>query len=101
VDKGHPNQGKGVISSDGSCHPKYDTTVSGVGWINTCTASHQVLEGSFYKRLSSANSYWGELLEQMAIHVFLSAISQYFSIMEINAKICCNSGAFSKLILCL
>jgi hypothetical protein len=83
--------GTAVISSNGSYRPKSNTTVSGVGWIITCTASHQVLEGSFYERSSSANSYQGELLGQMAIHVFLLAISQYFSIMEINKKICCDS----------
>jgi hypothetical protein len=93
MDKGCTNQrnSSDLISSDGSYCSKSDTVVSGVEWIITCTARHQVLEGSFYKRLPSANSYRGELLGLMAIHVFLLAVSQYFSITEISTKICCDS----------
>jgi hypothetical protein len=49
--------GTAIFSTDGSFGPKGDASVSGAGWVIACTKSKRTLEGSFYKRASSASFY--------------------------------------------
>jgi hypothetical protein len=80
-----------IFSTDGSFWPKADALVSKAGWVIACTKTRRTLEGSFYKRASSASSYQGELLGLVAIHTFILAAATYYNLLQLTGTICCDS----------
>ncbi len=78
-------------ATDGSFRLKADALVSRAGWVIACTKTRRTLEGSFYKRASSASSYQGELLGLVAIHTFILAAATYYNLLQLTGTIFCDS----------
>ena len=68
-------------------------TVSNSGWIITCMSSHRTLRGLFFEISNEAGSYRGELLGPAALHTFVSAVTQFYSIYKLMGRICCDNIA--------
>jgi hypothetical protein len=85
--------------ADGSYKPTVNTSSSGAGWLIYCSHTQQILvEGSFVESHPRANSYRGEILGLLAIHLFSLAIKGYFSLPSGQyGKLCCdNQGAIYR-----
>lgn len=87
------SRGSAVGVADGSYKPTVSTSCSGAGWLIYCSETQQILvEGSFLECHPRANSYRGEILGLLAIHLFSLAIKGYFSLKPgLYGKICCNN----------
>ena len=51
---------------------------------------HKLL-GTFYEESDQANSYRGERLGLLAIHLLLAAIVEYFGTVVKSTKVCCDN----------
>jgi hypothetical protein len=93
------DSGTAVCVTDGSYQPSLNNRISGAGWLIYCKRSKQVLvEGSFVEEHPKANSYRGEILGLLAIHLFSRAIRTYFDLASGNyGMVCCdNKGAIYR-----
>jgi hypothetical protein len=74
-------RGSAIGVTDGSYKPTVNSSSSGAGWLIYCSHTQQVLvEGSFVECYPKANSYRGEILGLVALHLFSLAIQGYFSL---------------------
>jgi hypothetical protein len=91
--------GTAICVTDGSFNPNTNKRISGAGWLIYCSNTDKILvEGSFAEDHPRAGSYRGELLGLLAIHLFVSAVKQYYDIPQGSyGKICCdNQGAIYR-----
>ena len=72
--------GMAVAVTDGSYNSDMSPNISGAGWIIYCFRTGKQVMGNFYKVSTSANSYPGELLGLLALHVFLWNVEQHYSL---------------------
>ena len=90
-------EGTGLWVTDGSYMREVRSDVSGVCWIFHCRKTGHKLVGTFYEESDQADSYRGERLGLLAIHLLLAAIVEYFGISISHTKICCdNEGGLFK-----
>ncbi len=86
--------------TDSSYDREKAKTISGTGWIIVCRSSQRTLRGSFFKISTKAGSYQGKLLGLVALHTFVTAVTQFFSLDQVTGRIFCNNIAalnqFSK-----
>ena len=83
--------GSGLWVTDGSYMRETREDVSGVCWIFHCRKTGHKLVGTFYEESDQADSYRGERLGLLAIHLLLAAIVEYFGITVLHTKICCEN----------
>ena len=90
-------EGTGLWVTDGSYMREVREDVSGACWIFHCRKTGHKLVGTFYEESDQANSYRGERLGLLAIHLLLAAIVEYFGTTISHTKICCdNEGGLFK-----
>ena len=83
--------GSGLWVTDGSYMRETREDVSGACWIFHCRKTGHKLVGTFYEESDQADSYRGERLGLLAIHLLLAAIVEYFGITVLHTKICCDN----------
>ena len=62
--------------------------VRGTCWIFHYQKTGHKLVGTFYEESNQADSYQGEMLRLLAIHLLLAAIVEFFGITVLHTKIC-------------
>jgi hypothetical protein len=84
--------GTAVCVTDGSYQPSLNDSISSAGWLIYCKRRQQVLvEDSFVETHTKANSYRGEILGLLAIHLFSRAIQTFFGLAPGKyGVVCCN-----------
>jgi hypothetical protein len=88
--------GTAVCVTDGSYQPSLNDSIRGAGWLIYCKQRQQVLvEGSFVETHTKSNSYRGEILGLLAIHLFSRVIQTFFGLAPGKyGVVCCdNKGA--------
>ena len=91
--------GTAVYVADGSYMRKLASDVDGAGWLIYCRRRRQIiLKGSMAERNSMAGSYRGELLGLLAIHVWVTALEEYYGLPAGNrgTVACDNLGALNR-----
>ena len=84
-------EGTGLWVTDGSYMREIREDVSAACWIFHCQKTGHKLIGTFYEESSQANSYRGERLGLLAIHLLLAAIVEYFGTVVKSTKVCCDN----------
>ena len=89
------SHGSLVWVTDGSHNPKCAPDISGAGWIVKDCTTNRRWACSFFEISRHANSYRAELLGLYSIHVFILALSTYFTALQSSTvKLRCdNKGA--------
>ena len=83
-----------VCVTDGSYNKKEARDVCSAGWTMTCRQSGRKISGTLVEVSPSADSYRGEMLGMLAIRLFLLAVEEYYGVITVDNKICCdNKGA--------
>ena len=73
--------------TDGSYMRETREDVSAACWIFHCRKTGHKLIGTFYEESNQANSYRGERLGLLAIHLLLAAIVGYFGTLVKSTKV--------------
>lgn len=91
------SHGTAMMVADGSYSKDLDPHLCGTGWAIRCTASKQMIKGSFFERSISASSYRGELLGMVAIHALVSTAAEVYNLPVNSGSVHCdNMGALGK-----
>ena len=76
---------------DGSYDRKWAPPISSIGWIIFCHTSGKQMVGSFWEKLSTASSYWAELLGLCLLHLFALVLSEFYKVSGWKATLGCDN----------
>ena len=77
--------------TDGSYMKKMAPEICGAAWVFYCAESRQWLKGEFTEHSKWANSYRGEQLGMLAIHLILLTLEEHYGVTLSNANIFCDN----------
>ncbi len=77
--------------TDGSYGRVRAKHMNGLGWVICCIRMRHLLRGSFFETSPKAGSYRGELLDLVALHTMIVAVTQFYKVNTAIGKICCDN----------
>ncbi len=80
-----------VWVTDGSYNRKRAANISGAGWVVWCKDAQRILRCKFYEVSESASSYRAEQLGICAIHLFITALEEFYTIGPWHGTFCCDN----------
>jgi hypothetical protein len=84
-------EGSLIWTTDRSYNRKRAADLLGVGWIIFCKTTGRRIMGFFWEQLSTASSFFTEMLGLCTLHLFAQAISDYYDVQNWTALLCCNN----------
>lgn len=77
--------------TDGSYNASLATDICGAAWIFYCSETSNCLQGEFAEQSESADSYRGEQLGMLAIHLVLATMEEHYGEIPTASQIYCDN----------